>query len=90
LLEGSISNIAFVTKGGDFIYPSPEKTIKGTTLKYAISLIEQELVPTKVKKVSVGDINLSELATLSELFHLSNEKVERSLLIIGLSGAECE
>lgn len=57
--EGSISNIAFVLKDGTFAYPSPEKTIRGTTLKYAIELISKELVPNLIKTIEIKDVNIN-------------------------------
>lgn len=39
LLEGAISNVAFVTKNKIFGYPPLSKTIRGSTLTKAIKLI---------------------------------------------------
>lgn len=75
LLEGSISNIAFVMKDKSFVYPPLEKTIRGNTLSKVKEILEKDLMGTLVERIEERDVNLKELGEVKEMFHLSNDKV---------------
>lgn len=45
LLEGAISNVAFMTKDHVFAHPPLSKTIRGNTLNKALKIVEGELIP---------------------------------------------
>lgn len=50
ILEGSIMNVGFIWKNGDFVTPCFERVLKGTTLAKSMNYMEQELVPKGIVK----------------------------------------
>lgn len=58
LLEGAVSNIAFVLKDGTFAHPPLTKTIRGSTLSKALKIVDNHLIPDGMIK-SVREIELS-------------------------------
>lgn len=62
LLESPISNIAFVNKDMEFIVPSYDKTLKGTTVELCLDYVEKTLQKTDlIKRISRVDTNIEDI-----------------------------
>ncbi|CAD8121514.1 unnamed protein product [Paramecium sonneborni] len=76
LLEGAISNVAFLTKDNTFGYPPLNKTIRGNTLNKALKIVDSDLLPKNVvKEVKEIELNIKNIDDIVELFHLSNDHI---------------
>ena len=62
LLESTISNVAFVNLDNEFVVPSFDKTLKGTTVTKCFSYIESDLIPEGlIKSISRKDTNFKDI-----------------------------
>ena len=59
LLEGAVSNIAYVLKDGSFGYPPLSKTIRGTTLTKAVKILQESNTVKEIKELefTLDDLN---------------------------------
>lgn len=75
MLEGPISNIAFVMKNNSFRVPSFEKTLKGTTIIKCLRYIEENMIHSgDLSEISREDVNLS---------HLENGEIIEAMFVGG-------
>jgi len=72
ILEGAIANIAYVLNDDTFAYPPQSKTIRGTTIKDAIEIVKNKLIPNNmVTKIIEMELNINDVHDrCKELFFL--------------------
>lgn len=76
LLEGAISNVAFILADNTFAYPPLSKTIRGNTLNKALKIVENDLLPNgTISSIKEYELNIKDISQIVELFHLSNDHV---------------
>lgn len=62
VLEGPIMNVAFIWRNGDFVTPSFDRTLRGTTLIECMNFIREKLVPSgRVRRIVQRDVTLQEI-----------------------------
>jgi len=62
LLESPISNIAFVNNKNQFVVPTFNKTLRGTTVMKCMEYVEKELIPNGIiKEISRDDTNIKDI-----------------------------
>lgn len=71
-------------KDGSFGYPPLNKTIRGTTIKSAIEIVNRDLISLNVTGVKEMDLKSEDVVQCKEMFFLQNEKVIPILQLDGV------
>lgn len=77
ILEGPISNIAFVFKNGDFVIPKLTKILRGTTLIECMQFIEKKLIKEgKIKRIVQKDLKPEDIyENAVEMLRIGGNKI---------------